>query len=110
MELHKFITSMLKEIQLGVSTAINETKGTGAINPAWGTTNDIGPQHVQNIEFDIAVTAVEKKNDSTEGGIKIPCIHIGGNICENNENSKIHRIKFSIPLIPPVTTISNDDN
>lgn len=63
MELRDFIAATLGEIQEGVQAAIDTTianRVKGAINPVWGTTDDLGAKHIQNIQFDIAVTAVEK--------------------------------------------------
>lgn len=111
MELHEFITATLGEIQQGVQAAINNTiaKGVkGAINPVWGTTKDIGANHIQNIQFDVAVTVVEKTAGSVEGGIKVVGVRLGGSGSGSSESTQVSRIQFSIPVVPPVTTVSNE--
>jgi len=111
MELHEFITTTLEEIQKGVQDAIDNTikRGIpGAINPVWGTTKDIGPTNVQNIQFDVAVTVVEKLVGSVEGGIKVVGVRLGSSGSGQSENTQISRIQFSIPVIPPVTTVSKE--
>lgn len=111
MELHEFITTALGEIQQGVQAAINNTTAEGvrgAINSVWGTTKDIGPSHIQNIQFDVAVTIVEKTSSSVEGGIKVVGVRLGGGGSGSTESTQVSRIQFSIPVVPPVTTVSND--
>ena len=111
MELQEFIAATLGEIQQGVQAAIDKTISNGvkgAINPVWGTTRDIGANHIQNIQFDIAVTVVEKTAGSVEGGIKVVGVRLGGSGSGSSESTQVSRIQFSIPLIPPATTVSND--
>jgi hypothetical protein len=111
MELHDFIAITLGEIQEGVQSAINNTiaKGVkGAINPAWGITNDLGRQYLQDVQFDIAVTVVEKDTAAAKAGIKVMGLDVGGGGTMSAESSRVSRVKFSIPVIPPVTTINSD--
>ena len=110
MELSEFVAMTLGEIQRGVQTAINSTKGnvSGAINPVWGTTKDIGAAHIQSIHFDIAVTAVEKASGQVGGGIKVVGVTLGGGGTGTSETTEVSRIQFSIPIVPPVTVVSHD--
>ena len=110
MELSEFIAMTLAEIQRGVQTAINNTKGTvsGAINPVWGTPKDIGASHIEKVHFDIAVTAVEKASGQVGGGIKVVGVTLGGGGTGSSETTEVSRIQFSIPIVPPVTNVSND--
>jgi len=108
MELKDFISATLTEIQQGVQAAINKTlssKTNGAINPCWGTTTDIGSGHIQNVQFDVAVTVVEKTEGSAEAGIRVVGFKLGGGGSGSTETSNVSRIQFSIPIVPPVTTI-----
>jgi hypothetical protein len=50
----------------------------------------------------------EASNSSAEGGKKVVGINVGGSGSAMSESSKVSRIKFSIPVIPPVTTINNE--
>ena len=109
MELKDFITATLTEIQSGVQAAIDSTiknKVGGAINPCWGGTKDISVSQIQKVQFDIAVTVSDKTAGSAEAGIKVVGIKIGGSGSEATETSNVSRIQFSIPIVPPVTTIS----
>lgn len=105
------VTATLGEIRPGVQDAINNTiakEGKGAINPVWGTTKDIGPAHIQDIQFDVAVTIVEKDAGSVEGGIKVVGVRLGGSASGSTENTHASRVQFSIPVVPPVTTVSTE--
>ena len=111
MELNEFIAITLSEIQKGVQSAINSTIESGingAINPVWGTTKDIGAAHIQNVQFDIAVTVVEKVSGSVGGGIKVVGLNLGAGGAGASETTEVSRIQFSIPLVPPATTITHD--
>lgn len=109
MELNEFIAVTLSEIQKGVQAAISDTiknSVNGAINPVWGTTNDIGASHIQSVKFDIAVTVVEKVSGSVDGGIKVVGLNFGGGGSGASETTEVSRIQFSIPIVPPVTTVT----
>lgn len=110
MELKDFIATTLGEIQEGVQIAINETiknKVNGAINPSWGGTQGMNTSLIQNIQFDIAVTAADEDKAGVKGGIKVIGVSLGGEDSTTTTTSKVSRIQFSIPVIPPVTTISD---
>jgi hypothetical protein len=76
MELKEFISETLMQIQEGVQQAIlrrssDKTK-KGAINPVWGTSpNDIGAEHIQSVEFDVAVTVIETNDSNGKAAIKV---------------------------------------
>src|SRR4051812_3327992 len=108
MELHEFITATLVDIQRGVDAAIKAVRSEnlgGGINPVWGSPNEAGPADVQKVSFDIAVTGSEKLSGEADGGIKVVGIGVGGKVVASDENSKISRIQFVVPLIPPMTTV-----
>lgn len=116
MELKEFITASLVEIQQGVQDAINvchQEKISGVINPAVSDTGSITSihisSHIQKVEFDIAVTT-ENSNTSQEsgnmkGGIKVLSGSVDKSATEKDSDSKSSRIKFIIPIIPPVTAV-----
>ena len=109
MELHEFITATLIDIQRGVHNAIELSKKeglAGVINPIWGGTRSIGAPNVQKVEFDIAVSGTEKVSGQADAGIKVLGVGIGGKAAVEDENSRVSRIKFVVPLIPPVTTVN----
>lgn len=109
MELREFIAETLTEIQQGVQDAIRRRTGSdfrGAINPVWGIdTNAIGPDCLQKVEFDVAVTVTEKSVGGGKAGIKVFSIELGGELSKGAEQSTVSRIKFSIPIAPPVQMV-----
>ncbi len=110
MELKEFIAATLGEIQEGVQMAINQTiskKINGAINPSWGGTGDINSSLIQEVKFDIAVTVADEEKAGMNGGIKVVGLSIGGDGSTATTTSRVSRIQFSIPVVPPVTTISD---
>lgn len=109
MELKEFITATLIEIQSGVQGAIDhvvKNKVGGAINPFWGDAKKINSTLIEKVQFDIAVTVSDKSAGSAEAGIKVVGIAIGGDHSKSAETSNVSRIQFSIPIVPPVTTIN----
>jgi hypothetical protein len=109
MELKDFITATIVEIQSGVQAAIDhavKNKIGGAINPSWGSVKAINASLIEKVHFDIAVTVSDKTSGNAEAGIKVVGIKIGGGGSGSTETSNVSRIQFSIPIIPPVTTIN----
>lgn len=109
MELKDFISQTLVEIQTGVQDAIAKTRATniaGVINPVWGTVVDISRQDVQKVDFDIAVTVSDKTAGEANAGIQVVGIKIGGGASGVTETSNISRVRFSIPIVPPVSTVN----
>ena len=111
MDLKDFISATLIGIQQGVQDAINKTIASdtsGVINPCWGVSRDIGATHIRDVQFDVAVTVAEKSGVSGEAGISVVGVKIGGGGSGLTETSNVSRIQFSIPIVPPVTTVSHD--
>lgn len=111
MEIKEFIKETLVEIQQGVQEAINECKDSktnGVINPVWGKANDINSSYVKDVKFDIAVTVTDKASDDVKGGIKVMGIGLGGGRTKDQETGNMSRIQFSIPIVPPVTTVDKE--
>lgn len=107
MELKEFIASTLGEIQEGVQLAINQTIKSGvsgAINPNFSSSNR-DKSLIQNICFDIAVTVSDEEKTGINGGIKVVGISLGGADGVSSSTSRVSRIQFSIPVIPPVTIV-----
>ncbi len=86
MELRDFIAKTISEIQNGVQLAIDQTTDVkGAVNPVWGVGN-VGKENIQNVHFDIAVTAAEKNDEKVGSGIKVLGIGIDGEVASFSEN------------------------
>jgi hypothetical protein len=76
----------------------------GSISPAWKYDDKIiWKDYVQPVEFDVAVTASEKSSVGGKGGIKILSVgQVGAEGSTGVERSTVSRVKFSIPILPPV--------
>lgn len=111
MELEEFIRSSLIQIMGGMTAAREDWQkkkdkisGDGIICPAWGTSDDHKNQ-VQEVKFDVAVTAATKTEGSGSGGIKVVALDLSGKIGHSSENSTVSRISFSVSILPPTTLI-----
>jgi len=107
MDLSEFIADTILQIQQGVSLAIERTADVkGAVNPVWGTNEDISEAHVREVTFDIAVTVSDTRSGKAGGEIKVVGIGIGGDRSRAEETSHVSRIQFSVPIIPAVQVVS----
>lgn len=112
MNLKEFVSETLVEIQEGVQAAIQRTrelKTSGVINPVWGTSRDVGVDHVKEVKFDIAVTVSDKSSEKLGGGIKVIGLYFGGDASEAEERSHVSRIQFTVPIIHPMTEVHRDE-
>lgn len=102
MELKDFIERTITDISTGVSKAISNVSdandGNRVISPAYveGVVNSTP----KDIKFDIAVTYVDEKNISGEGGIKINVCNLGANGEKKSTKEVINRIQFEVPFYP----------
>ncbi len=111
-ELKDFVHNSLLQIMGGMKTARDDWQkqeerkmsGDGIICPAWNSSDD-QPNHVQEVKFDVAVTAATKTEGGGSGGIKVVALDLTGKINHSNENSTISRISFSVSILPPTTLI-----
>nr|WP_314529070.1 hypothetical protein [uncultured Brevundimonas sp.] len=108
MELKAFIKASLLETMNAIyeaQTEWRETVGKGAINPAWEDTSDLH-RYSREIEFDVAVTAAKSASGKANAGIKVMSLDIGAGGQVGSENSTVSRIKFTVPIVPPVAVIT----
>ena len=62
---------------------------------------------MRDVSFDIAVTATETTANGVKGGLKVVAIgELGGSSDQAIKNESVSRITFSVPILPPVTFIS----
>jgi hypothetical protein len=111
MELKEFIKETLISITEGVVESqkyLNEKNLESEINPKiqtkWestGYTFSESGKPVQKVDFDVDVTADEKKGGSGSLGIKVSAIGIGGSRKKETSKGSNSRIKFSIPITLP---------
>jgi len=109
MELQDFVTETLVQIQEGVQKAIERRSvpgARGAINPVWGSANDISPEHRQEVEFDVAVSATDSSKIGGKAGIKVFSVATAeGERNKTEEQSRVSRVKFTVRVIPPVQLV-----
>ncbi len=119
MELSEFISESLKQIIDGVTVAQEYASSKGAkVNPSniWyradqGTVKiqdrDTGA-FVQEVNFDVAVTA--KDGTKTKGGIGVfvGAVGLGSQGQSEELKQSISKIKFTIPLALPVSQVQQD--
>ncbi len=60
-----------------------------------------GEKNIIDVEFDVAVSAVESTNVGGGAGIKVVAFSIGAGANSQNENSTVSRVKFTLPLVLP---------
>ena len=59
----------------------------------------------KKVEFDIALTVSSKQGTSGKAGVKIWVADVGGDLSRAAERSTVHRIKFTIPILPAASPI-----
>jgi hypothetical protein len=121
MELKDFISNSIEQIALGLIDASRKCNELGVIvNPdiTIGSDGDYcipkDPKHVniqrraQIINMDISVTVTESSKDSIGGKIGVSCFGIGVDSTGGKNTANENRVKFSIPVCLPVTTVKSE--
>lgn len=115
MELKDFIREALSQIVQGVTEAQNAVASTGGeISPRYSTRQQSTHQDlkllksekggiIQNVEFDVAVTATEGTGTRGGIGVFVGAFALGSQGQSQSENSSLSRIKFSVPVTLPTS-------
>jgi hypothetical protein len=107
MELRDFVKTTLVEIMGAVFDAQvewNQKCGKGVINPVWDGTERLF-EHVQEVDFDVAVTASSGSTGKAGAGIKVFSVDVGASGEKKVEASSVSRIRFKVPIVPPVEVV-----
>lgn len=119
MQLHEFITETLVQIVKGVDNANGLLMdSTAIVNPrhvnynrdenirayGWLTEQKQKNRAVHLIEFDVAVTATEGKENKGGIGVSIGTIGLGTTRKQDSEHTSVNRIQFGIPMVLPNET------
>ena len=114
MNLKEFVTVTLTDIQEGVQDAIKyatDKRLNGVINPKFGDDTPYSDLEVERVEFDVAVTVKKNEDDKEKAslGARIYILEtvVGSKRSKAKEESNITRVKFTVPIIPPVTVVDN---
>jgi|SRR5690606_10743618 len=111
MELRNFIKTALIEIAEAVKEAdVEYEKMGGSINPkhvygdgSYTYTAKQSIVKVSNIEFSLMVTESENKSNDKTGGINLKVLTGKIGDSKNSIQAQVNTIKFSIPLVLPVS-------
>ena len=119
MELKAFVSESIKQIVDGVNEAsLHAVQNNALVNPqnwGWTSTNvqakyDIKTRAaIETIEFDVAVTATD--GTATKGGIGVFMgpVNLGSQGQSESSNSSVSRLRFSVPIVLPVTPNPRDE-
>ncbi len=66
-------------------------------------------RRVEQISFDVAVTASSSTSGVGKGGLRVMSIEVGGEASRSISNESISRVSFSLPLVLPVASIEADN-
>lgn len=112
MDLKEFTKETLTQIIEGVKEANTHIESSGAFVPS-SNLSSIGGElmysnkdgydhHVINVDFDVAISVSESKENNKGGSLKIlDMASVGGEKNKSYENTSSSRIKYSIPLALP---------
>ena len=110
MELQEFVTETLKQIVHGVRDALKARAESGAlISPLVGRLDTAGGvfdrktgNALQEVEFDVAVTATEGTARKSGIGVMLGSVGVGTQGKAEASNSSVSRIRFTVPIgLPP---------
>jgi hypothetical protein len=110
MELREFVAESLKQIIAGIQSAQDDAAQHGAkINPYVDFRRDQGLVFiddetgalVQQVQFDVAVTATEGKEKGGSVSVLAGVFGARGQGSSSHATSSISRIKFSLPILFP---------
>jgi hypothetical protein len=108
MNVKEFVTETLVQICEGVQDAAKRLENSGAyISPEHVRTStdrivrDDALQTVDDVEFDIAVTATDSTQAGGKAGLSVMGMGFGANAQSDSENSCTSRIRFKVPIALP---------
>ncbi len=97
MKLQEFVNETLREIIAGVNEAQDYAKDNNAtinVGPVMGTP-------INEVEFDVAVTATEGSEAHGGVGVFVAGLGLGAKGKRDASNGSVSRVKFSIPVCLP---------
>lgn len=108
MDLETFVTETIVQVIGGVEKAISKVgdiSKTGMVNPSYSTHKH---GEVQPVEFDVAVTVAQKTAGEGGGGVKVAVLQVGGKLESATENVAVNRVRFTVPVAVPSTTMKRE--
>ena len=105
MDIKEFVRNTIVQVVEGVNSASLELKESGSkvllgsqVARGVGVVFNSNGEHINSLDFDIAVVAVEKDSISGGAGLKIAGVNLGGSTKNELSNQSISRIQFSVPI------------
>ena len=114
MELKDFIAGTLVQIVEGVHAAQKQVVELGGnVNPYYrketpGFGTNYKPSEVQNVSFDVAITAQENSASKGGGGVVVVGIALGKRNESSDSSTSVSRVAFTVPLGLPTGLNSAD--
>ena len=112
MDLEQFVSETICAVIFGIKSAgdtLRQRNIGAAISPVWDASDNLSDDNVLQMDFDVAITAAESAHSEAGGGVKvgIQVLSLGGERKAHTsaETSSVSRVKFSVPYIPPSTTV-----
>jgi len=120
LDLKEFISDTLTQIAEGIRDAQARSGEHGAwispVGPRMPTRDGAktisataGYAYLDEIKFDVAITATEATAAGGHGGVKIFAASIGASGSLSSQNSAVSRIQFSVPIVLPGSTNEERD-
>jgi hypothetical protein len=113
MDLREFVRASLVDIVSGVQEADAAVSELGGwVNPSYrdlAPNRSVGRPHgvvsVQEVQFDVAVTASQAEGKEAKAGIEVVGISIGLGVKGNTQSEavSVSRLRFSVPVVFPST-------
>ncbi|MGD9689621.1 MAG: hypothetical protein AB7K52_06555 [Phycisphaerales bacterium] len=111
--MREFVKNTISQVVQGVHEAQVATNASGAfVYPRsqvyWSSKSGkpeydgTGAAHPVPIEFDLAVTVTESSDMSGAAGVSVAWVNIGGGGMTAQSNQVISRLRFTIPIVPPM--------
>jgi hypothetical protein len=57
--------------------------------------------YLQNVAFDVAITASDKVEGDTKGGVRVLGVGLPGGASAENRSTSASRVQFNVPLVLP---------
>ena len=110
MDLKEFTKQTLLQIVEGTGEANEAISSSGAFIPytniggnckrAWAYDEDRCPRYLLEVDFDVAITAIESDGKNGGASLKVASmINVGGGIDTKIENQTVSRVKYTLPLV-----------
>ena len=112
MNLKEFVSVTIGQI-IDAVQEIKAEKGNSRVNPKprggtlhsnlhqMGFIVSSANELIQQVEFDVALTVTEEKENKGGIGIFVAGVGIGGQRQSENSNSSVSRVKFKVPIALP---------